>query len=301
VLVSFDLAAVVVTYNSAHVIEGLLDSMPGALGGLRATVIVVDNGSTDGTPGLVAARSDCRLIKDTNRGYAAGINVGIRQAGDVPAVLVLNPDVRMGPGSIPPLLAALQIPGTGITAPQIRTCEGGLEYSLRREPTILRGIGLNRTGLAVFSEYVTPGSAYARGRTADWALGAVLMMSRECLASVGEWDESFFLYSEETDYCLQARDLGLATRYVPESVAVHIGGQSGQSNTTHAMQAVNRVRLYRRRHRAPASLVYLAVNALSELSWALRGNSRSWFAVKALLRPRLRPQELGCSQRLLPG
>lgn len=297
---SFDLAVVIVTYNSSQMIEGLLDSVPAALGDLRADVIVVDNASTDDTVDVVAARSDCRLMKAPNRGYAAGINLGIRQAGDVPAVLALNPDVRLQPGSIPPLMAALKVEGTGITAPQVRTPDGRLDYSLRREPTILRAIGLNRTGWAPFSEYVLRDEEYAGPRTVDWALGAVLLMSRECLAAVGEWDESFFLYSEETAFCLQARDLGFATRYVPDSVVVHIGGQSGQTSSTHAMQIINRVRLYRRRHGKPSSMVYFAANLLSELSWVVRGHRPSRFAVRTLLSPRLRPEELGCSRRFLP-
>src|SRR5262249_40333642 len=102
-----ELSVVVVTYNSAHVVGGLLDSIPAALGGVSADVVVVDNGSTDGTVELLAARADCRLVKAANRGYAAGINRGVREGAPAGAVLVLNPDVRLLPGAVPPLLAAL--------------------------------------------------------------------------------------------------------------------------------------------------------------------------------------------------
>ena len=69
-----DISAVVITYNSAHVIDGLLDSLPGALDGLSAEVIVVDNGSTDGTAERAEAHGGCVVIRGTNVGYAAGIN-----------------------------------------------------------------------------------------------------------------------------------------------------------------------------------------------------------------------------------
>jgi GT2 family glycosyltransferase len=295
-----DIAVVIVTYNSVHVIGDLLDSLPKALDGLTADVVVVDNGSRDGTRELVAELDGCRLVRSANVGYAGGINRGVREAAPAQAILVLNPDVRLHPGAIPPLLAALREPLTGIAAPRVLTPQGELHLSLRREPTLLRALGLTRTRLPVFSEYVHGQSAYARPRTADWALGAVLLMSRDCYETLGGWDETYFLYSEETDLALRARDAGLVTRYEPRSVAVHIGGQSGRSHRTHAMQIVNRVRLYRRRHGVAASWAYYWLVVAGQLSKAARGQRESWHAAVALLMPGRRPAELGCSATRLP-
>jgi GT2 family glycosyltransferase len=291
---------VIVTYNSLNVIGGLLDSLPGALGGLSHDIVVVDNGSTDGTADFVAARGGCRVVRSANVGYAGGINRGVREAVPAEAILIMNPDVRLGDRSVPALLAALRERNVGIAAPQVRSPLGTLEFSLRREPTLLRGLGLTGTGLAAFSEYVTKPADYARPHAVDWALGAVLLVSRKCHEIMGGWDESYFLYSEETDLCLRARDRGLLTRYEPRSVAVHIGGQSGRDRRTHAMQIVNRVRLYRRRHRALASWCYYWLAIASELSLLARGHRQSWSAVVAMLRPSRRPRELGCGDRLMP-
>ena len=222
----------IVTYNSLHVIGDLLDSLPKALDGLTADIVVVDNGSSDGTAELVAALGVCRIVRSANVGYAAGINRGVREAAPAQAILVLNPDVRLHPGSLPPLLAALAEPRVGIAAPRVLTPQGKLHLSLRREPTLPRALGLTRTRLAVFSEYVYDPSAYTRPCTVDWALGAALLTSRECYEALGGWDETYFLYSEETDLSLRARDAGLLTRYEPRAVAVHIGGQSGRSHRT---------------------------------------------------------------------
>src|ERR1017187_9121532 len=150
-----DLAVVIVTYNSSHDIGDLLDSLPAALDGLAADVVVVDNGSADGTAELVAARGDCRVVRSANVGYAGGINRGVREAVPAEAILIMNPDVRLGDRSVPALLAALRERNVGIAAPQVRSPLGTLEFSLRREPTLLRGLGLTGTGLAAFSEYVT--------------------------------------------------------------------------------------------------------------------------------------------------
>ena len=295
-----DLAAVIVTYNSAHVVGDLLDSLPAALDGLSAEVIVVDNDSTDDTVDVLLARGDCQIVRSANIGYAAGINLGVRRSPDAPVILVLNPDVVLHPKSVPPLLAALKRPAAGIVAPQVRSEHGRLELSLRREPTLLRALGLTKTKLPVFSEYVAEPAAYQRPRPVDWATGAVLAMSRDCFDALGGWDESYFLYSEEVDASLRARDAGLMTWYEPQAVATHLGGQSGRNDTTHAMQIVNRVRLYRRRHGRLASCCYYALTVASELSRIPRGHAESRASVLALLSPARRPSCLRCSNSLVP-
>jgi GT2 family glycosyltransferase len=286
-----DLAVVIVTYNSAHDIGGLLDSLPAALDGLTADVVVVDNGSADGTADLVAARGDCRVVRSANVGYAGGINRGVREAAPAGAILILNPDARLSEHAVPPLLEALREPGTGIVVPQLRSADGALEPSLRREPTLLRALGLEKTGMAALSERVGDAEQYTYPH----------LVSRDCFEALKGWDESFFLYSEETDLSLRARDLGLLTRYEPRSVVVHTGGGSGRNDMTHAMQIVNRVRLYRRRNGAAASWCYFWLAIASELTWVVRGHPQSRFAIAALLRPSLRPAELGCSDRFLPS
>jgi N-acetylglucosaminyl-diphospho-decaprenol L-rhamnosyltransferase len=295
-----DLDVIIVTHNSAHVIEDLLESLPLALGELTADVVIVDNGSSDRTVDLLAARHDCRLVRSANTGYAAGINRGVREAAGADAILVLNPDVRLAKMAIPPLLETLQQPHTGIVAPRVDSGTGTLVFSLRRKPTLGRALGLTRTRLDALSEYVLKENSYQYPQVVDWALGAILLMSRTCFEAVGGWDESFFLYSEETDLSLRAADIGMLTRYEPRSVAVHIGGQSGQNNATHSMMIINRVRLYRRRHGLVASWCYYILTVLSELSWYARGHPQSRFAVVTLLRPSLRPVQLRLGDRVMP-
>lgn len=295
-----DVTAVVVTYNSAHVVDGLLDSLPAALDGLSVRTIVVDNSSTDHTLDVLHRRSDCEVVSAPNLGYAAGINRGVAAApGDSP-ILVLNPDVRLTPGSVRTMRDALTRPGIGIVGPKVVDAEGTLVPSMRREPSLTRAVGLERTGLALFSERVIRPERYEHAQTCDWALGAVLLVSRECHTALAGWDESFFLYSEETDFCLRARDQGWGTWYEPAAVVTHIGGQSGVSARIHAMQILNRVRVYRRRHGLPAGAAYHLLCVASELSWLLRGQRFSRAAVEALLRRSRRPAELGLPAAFIP-
>ncbi len=295
-----DVAVVIVSYNSRSVIDGLLDDLPAACESLTWSAVVVDNGSTDGTAEALEVECRVRLVRGENVGYAAGLNAGMAALGPATAYLFLNPDVRLEQGSVRRMFGALKLQGVGIVAPRVVDRDGQLTWSLRREPTLSRALGLGRTRLSLFDEYVANPEAYEHARSVDWALGAVLLVSSACLREVGPWDESYFLYSEETDLCLRAKDSGWVTWYQPDARAWHIGGASGVSAVTHAMQTVNRVRLYGRRHARPAVYAYWALTILAELSWAARGNPRSRVALVALTRPSQRPTELGAGGSLIP-
>jgi N-acetylglucosaminyl-diphospho-decaprenol L-rhamnosyltransferase len=287
------IAVVIVTFNSVHVVGDLLDSLPAALEGLAADVVVVDNASTDGTAQALESRDDCQVVRASNNGYSAGINLGVSASRAAGPVLVLNPDVRLRAGAVRFLVESLELPGTGIVAPRVVNPDGSLFRSLRREPTVLRATGLSFTGLAALSEYVTDEDEYKRPHVVNWALGAALLISRPCFDELNGWDESYFLYSEETDFCLRAGDIGWVTRYDPRAEVLHIGGQSGRSDQTHILQVLNRVRLYRRRHSYPTSFVYFSLTFLSETVWAVRGQRQSLASVRALLGPTHRPTEFG--------
>jgi len=295
-----EVVIVVVTYNSEQVIDACLDSLATATTRLQVEVVVVDNGSADATVDRVTKRDGITLVRSTNIGYSGGINLGVRSASSAGAILILNPDVVLHPGCLDPLVDALEVRGTGIAVPRIVNADGTLGRGLRREPTLSRALGLGATGRPAFAEYVDDPNEYLTSHVVDWAVGAAMLVSRECYDAVGGWDESYFLYSEETDFCLRSRDLGYATRFEPAAAVTHAGGHSGRDVVTHTMQVVNRIRLYRRRHGWLASWAYFCVTILAEISWALRDGAYHLSAIGALLIPSRRPAALGCSDRVMP-
>ena len=296
----YQLGVVVVTYNNQDTIVALLDSLPDALDGVRARVVVVDNGSGDGTPELVRSRSDCELVESTNDGYSAGINAGVRALGNAECVLILNPDTTLHAQSVQPLLDEVTDPQVGVVAPRTVGTDGSLTLTLGRTPTAIRTLGTSRARRSWLSERLHDPSEYETRREVDWAVGAALLVTLPCHNAVGGWDESYFLYSEEVDFCLAARDRGFITVYQPASTVVHHEGGSGVRPDTHALQAVNRVRLYRRRHHLVASSIYLVFAALQELKWGVRGAEGSWRAIRALLVPSTRPPVLGAQTHWVP-
>ncbi len=295
-----DVAAVVVTYNSEEHIDALLDSIPAAMGDLDYSVVVVDNGSHDRTPELLKARHDCVLVRAANDGYAAGINRAVHASPEAGAILILNPDAALDPLCVVRMLGVLGEPGTGIVAPRIREADGRLSPTLRRGPTLGRVGGLSFTGLARFTERIEDPREYDHQHEVEWAVGAILLIDRECFSALNGWDESYFLYSEETDFSLRAKDAGWATVYSPVAGAMHVGGGSGESAATHTMKIVNRVRLYRRRTGDGRASVYFALSVLTEMRRAVLGHQKSWSTLRALLSPKRRPAALRASDSLLP-
>ncbi len=133
-------AICVVTYNSADQLAGLIDSIPAGAGDVPWQLVIADNASSDDTVVMVRRLApDARLVQvGRNAGYAAGMNAATRAADPFTAALVLNPDVRLDPGCLPELLAAIREPGVGIAVPQLTDAAGQLILSQRREPTVIR-------------------------------------------------------------------------------------------------------------------------------------------------------------------
>jgi N-acetylglucosaminyl-diphospho-decaprenol L-rhamnosyltransferase len=297
---SVDVAAVIVTYNSGDHIIALLDSIPPAMGALSYSVVVVDNGSTDRTLELLHARTDCVVVESVNDGYAAGMNRGVRASPASRSILILNPDAELDADAVPRLLSVLERRGAGIVAPRVREADGSLSPTLRRGPSMGRVGGLSFTGLRMFAERIEDPREYAAEREVDWAVGAILLVDRRCYDAVGGLDESYFLYSEETDFSLRAKDLGWPTVYTPDAGAMHIGGGSGESAATRMMQQINRIRLYHRRTGTTRAAVYYGLTVLNELRRAVLGNEHSWPTVRALVRPSTRPPQINAADSLLP-
>lgn len=293
---------VIVTFNSEAVIGDLLATIPAAAGDTPVECVVVDNSSTDRTVEVVRRYPQHQLVHAGNRGYSAGINTGVAAAISTSwPILALNPDLTLAPGAITAMVAALNsAPDIGIVAPRIVDATGRLQWSLRRDPSVLRAIGLGFTGRPLFSEYVRGRGHYSRATTADWALGAALLTSRECHNDLGGWDESFFLYSEETDFCLRAGDRGWRTILTPDATAMHIGGGSGQSPRIYSMQSLNRVRLFARRHGRLHTAAFYVVTVIGEASRVVRGRPSSRRALRDLVLVKGRPAELNCGSSLIP-
>lgn len=267
-----DIAIAVVTYNSARHVVSLIESLRVEAESVRIRVIVADNGSTDTTRAIVASHPDVITVETAgNRGYATGINLALRRAGDAEAVLVLNPDLEVERGALAEMLRRLREPGVGAVVPKVLTPEGTVYPSLRREPTIGRAIGDALLGSrggdrpAFSSEIDTNPESYQHAHRVEWATGAAVLVRSEVARIAGSWDGRFFLYSEETDYFRRLRDLGFEIWYEPQARVRHDQGGSGTSSELAALMAVNRVRYVRKHHTPGYAAAFHAAVILHEV------------------------------------
>jgi len=209
-------SVVVLTYNGRRWVEACLDSVLKAGVDARA-VFVVDNASADGTPDLVrTAFPGVRLIAaQRNLGFAAGCNVGIRAALEAgfDSVALLNQDTRVAPDCFLRLDEAAQAESkAGIFAPLQFTYDGaGIDPSQRQG--ILAGIG-------DFLDDLWHGrlkSAYP----ADAVYGGAVLVHRSVFERIGLFDETFFLYGEDEDFCRRARRSAVPIWLVPHAHVFH--------------------------------------------------------------------------------
>ncbi|SEL11967.1 glycosyltransferase family 2 protein [Rhodococcus maanshanensis] len=269
-----DVAVVLVTYNSARDVLPLIDDLRIAARDRPVRVIVVDNRSSDDTVELVRAHRDIRLIESGgNLGYAGGINAALPFTEPCGAVLILNPDLRLLPGAVTRLLGVLDEDSRiGAAVPLIRDADGRTHHSLCREPSLTRAIGdavlgsrLWRSRPGFLSEFDHRPRSYVEAHDVDWATGAALLVRGSLARVLGEWNEEYFLYSEETDYFRRLRESGHLVRFEPSAIVVHRMGGSGTSQSLATLLAVNRVRYVERHHGSVYSALFRFSVALAEM------------------------------------
>jgi N-acetylglucosaminyl-diphospho-decaprenol L-rhamnosyltransferase len=285
-----EIAVVVVAYNSAPDVERLLTDLRATEPARHLTFVVVDNGSSDDLVDRLASFPDVLLVTQGNTGFAHGINRGVDAAPPDAHVLVLNPDVRLGVDDIEGLAEVLDRDArTGVVVPALVDGDSRPSRSLRRDPTVLSTladtlVGGTRAGpFGEAYELTTP----VGPTPVDWATGAVMLLRRSVFDRLGGFDESFFLYSEETDYCMRVRDAGYRVVVRPRIEVTHVGGEMAVKGDLWALRAVNRVRLHRRRHGAVRGEVFRLANVLFEFRRVVTGDRVSRVALRELMRPSL--------------
>lgn len=297
-----EVTLVVVTYNSSDLLEDFFASLPSALEDVdRYQIVVSDNASDDDSVGLAKRLCpDCLVVTSkVNRGYATAINAAVAAAAPAENVLVLNDDIRLRPGSVRTLLSALATdPSVGIAVPRLVDGDGNLLLSQRREPTVARAFGEAILGGDRAGRYKRLGSvvqgedAYRRATSPTWASGCAWLIGGACWQSVGPWDESLFLYSEDVDYALRVRDAGFTMRFVPDAEAVHLVGPSHANPRLWSMAVWNRYRLFRRRHGVVRSEFFRLGLLLNEVSRAAAGRKVHRAGALALVSKSGRPTEV---------
>jgi N-acetylglucosaminyl-diphospho-decaprenol L-rhamnosyltransferase len=279
-------AAIVVNFEAGPLLLECVRSLLADDSAGTPEVVVVDNGSTDGS---VAALREAGLgvtVLDPggNTGYAAAANRGIA-ATSAPVVVVANPDLAVERGTAAALLARLDAePDLAAVGPALRNPDGSQYPSARTHVSTVDAAGHAVLG-RVFPRnrftrrYRQLDAAWDHPRDVDWISGALVFLRRSAVDSVGGWDERYFMYMEDVDLCWRLRRIGWRVAYEPGGSATHVQGASTAAHP-YRMIAEHHRSAYRfaaRRWRGPRRLLlapaacFLALRAaLDMVARALR-------------------------------
>ncbi len=285
-----DLSVVIVSYNTRGLLEKCLESLPAAAKPCSLQVIVVDNGSTDGSVEMVRSRFPNALCLENpgNPGFAHATNRGLERASG-PIWVWLNSDCECPQGSLAALAQVLEAdPHAGAVGPRLVHADGRLQPSAQPFPGVSRMLAhfLGLRAIANWSPlrrllralapllgrmakgYIEAFDPASPERSVDWISGAALATRAEVARVVGPLDEGYFMYCEDTDWCHRLRDAGWDIRWTPRvTITHHVGGSAGASPfaTYHYYRSLLR---YFARYQ-PQSMVPLRLIMLG--GFALRG------------------------------
>jgi len=289
-----ELTIIIVSWNACGYLKGCLNSLRDALDAGICNVIVVDNGSTDGSPELASAFHPRVSLMQTgsNLGFAKANNLALAQA-TTPYVMLLNSDTVFSSSALTTMTALMKArPEFWVCGCQHVDGSAATQNPFGRFPS-LRSEFITMTGLFAWPVFRTlislrksrrvnsVASSSGSGEAAkdlvvpvDYVSGASMMLHRERISKLGGLDESFFFYSEDADLCKRVWDHGGQVGFIPGVVITHYGGGSYGSRYLFVLGKWMQTRLtffrkhYGRRSAITLHLIYCLAGMLSVLKWS---------------------------------
>jgi GT2 family glycosyltransferase len=254
---SLDLEVVIVSHGAEALLRNCLRSLEEHPARAEMRVTVVDSGSPDSTPDMVAREFPAaRLLRRDNIGFSAANNLVLRESA-ARAVLLLNPDTEVHAGTLDAALARLfSKERIGMVGVKLVTETGALDHACKRSfPTPLgalahfTGIGRSDDASGALSQYRATELGEDEPGEVDAVNGAFMLCRAEAVRDVGLLDEGYWLYMEDLDWCRRFWDAGWKVFYEPAGAALHVkGGSSGNRRALRQEIAFHRgmARFYRR-------------------------------------------------------
>ena len=218
---------VIVTYNSAAYIKRCIQSIECAAATFFPRIIIVDNASCDHTKQVIQnAYPAVTLIENSiNRGFAAGVNQGIKQ-GSAPYIVVVNPDAFIERNAVQCAYKIFESDARiAALGGQLLDEDGALQHSIAAFPNLCTEL-FNKSLLRYFDKQKYEMKRRETLCDVDSLVGACMFFRRSILDEVGSFDEDFFLFFEETEICYRLKKAGYRVMYHPDIIAVHAQGRS---------------------------------------------------------------------------
>ena len=220
--------AVVVDYNVG---PALVDAVRSLLDEKIGEVIVVENGDAGSTASALGALAEKVTIvhPGENLGFGAGVNRGVAAlSSNVDLVVVANPDSVAHEGSVAKLVRSIgDHPTWAVVGPTIKTSDGGIYPSVRQFPSPLDAAGHALLGAIAPENRFTKRYRFASPKSdgdVDWVSGAFFLVRRSAFEDIGGFDEAYFMFAEDMDFCWRAHQRGFGVGTAPEAIVSHIEG-----------------------------------------------------------------------------
>lgn len=263
-----DLSIIIVSWNSEERLRRSLKAIFSETSDLKFEVIVVDNASKDRS--LQVAMNEFNGVRiipnDTNRGFAAAVNQGIKVSSGR-YVCLLNPDTEVKDRALEHMVEWMdRSSDIGILGPHLINEDGSTQASVRRFPTgldqalILMKLHLLFPDANALARYFMRGFDYSQSQDVDQVMGACFMIRREVIDQVGIFDETFFIWFEEVDYCKRVKDRSsYRVAYHAAAHVMHVGGDSFKKVPTGKKRRwyAKSVRYYFRKHKRYGAYIAL--------------------------------------------
>jgi len=281
---------IVVNYNSYPAIVECLRSIQTQIQSRHYELIVVDNASSDDSVAQIKAQfPTCRIVQlAENVGFGAGNNAGVRIASGE-YLFFLNPDTLLLEDSLKILLQKItKNPDVGIVAPRITYPDGRLQLSTAWEISLI-GEYKTRKQLVDYEHgkhQAEIEAEYARDRAVEIVLGSAFLMTKALFQMVGGFDETFFMYFEESDLCQRVRAKGYQVLYTPDTTVVHLHGTSVKKIPDKMIVEYRRSQLYYyRKHHSWLERFLLRIYLLAKfgLQFLKRGDRVAWQVIQLVL------------------
>lgn len=283
------------TWNTADLTVQALRRLLDTDQGVDLRLLVRDNASSDDTVARLHAEVPEAEIDegDTNLGFAAGVNTLLARS-DADFFFLLNSDAWPQNGAIGALVAAAQRHANAAAiVPRIQHPDGRLQHTTHPFPSArvaaITAFRWNRISRQRADELFLEGAwMHDRERKLDWAHGAAMLIPRWAIEQVGGFDESFFFYAEDLEWCWRAHALGFQIWIEPKAVVTHVQSASGDQLYAGARTRAhmsNAYRFYRREHGTASALTWWGLNVagasvrlVGALARRERSRARQWSA-----------------------
>ena len=258
-----DVSIIIINWNTAAALRDCLASIYNNVKNISYEILVVDNGSTDGSPEMVRQNyPQARILQNQgNYGFARAANQGLRQTGGR-YKLILKSDTQITSGALEELTKYLDThPNCALAGPQLINRDETRQNSFANFPS-LTGELLNRSILELLFPKKYPSKRQARNEpfSVESLVGACMIVRNEFLNRVGFLDEDYFFFLEETDWCLRIRKNGYQVAVVPAARVYHLQGETKKQDLIPAkIEYLNSLYKFFSKHKPPLSYSILRI------------------------------------------